>query len=91
MVAAAAGAACTSGFLIKIDYAEKALWKRSAAAAGLTMAEYVRRAVRQVEAESRRDRRGAPARDRDQRGGRPHGEEARSHAGGHRTVARSGA
>ena len=49
MASAAAGAARTSGFLITIDTAEKARWKRSAAAAGLTMAEYVRRAVRQVD------------------------------------------
>ena len=49
MSSAAAGAARTSGFLITIDTAEKARWKRSAAAAGLTMAEYVRRAVRQVD------------------------------------------
>lgn len=46
---AVAGPARTSGFLITIDTAEKARWKRSAAAAGLTMAEYVRRAVRQIE------------------------------------------
>jgi len=49
VASAAAGAARTSGFLITIDNAEKARWKRSAAAAGLTMAEYVRRAVRQVD------------------------------------------
>jgi len=49
VASAAAGAARTSGFLITIDTAEKARWKRSAAAAGLTMAEYVRRAVRQVD------------------------------------------
>ena len=47
--AAATSSARTSGFLITIDTAEKAHWKRSAAAAGLTMAEYVRRAVRQVD------------------------------------------
>ncbi len=47
--AAATSSARTSGFLITIDIAEKAHWKRSAAAAGLTMAEYVRRAVRQVD------------------------------------------
>ena len=47
--AAATSSARTSGFLITIDIAEKARWKRSAAAAGLTMAEYVRRAVRQVD------------------------------------------
>ena len=47
--AAATSSARTSGFLITIDTAEKARWKRSAAAAGLTMAEYVRRAVRQVD------------------------------------------
>ena len=51
MVASAAATrpARTSGFLITIDGAEKARWKRSAAAAGLTMAEYVRRAVRQID------------------------------------------
>ena len=47
--AAAVDPARTSGFLITLDNAEKARWKRSAAAAGLTMAEYVRRAVRQVD------------------------------------------
>ena len=47
--AAVTSSARTSGFLITIDTAEKARWKRSAAAAGLTMAEYVRRAVRQVD------------------------------------------
>ena len=49
MASAAASPGRTSGFLITIDTAEKARWKRSAAAAGLTMAEYVRRAVRQVD------------------------------------------
>ena len=47
--AAAAGSPRTSGFLITVDTAEKARWKRSAAAAGVTMAEYVRRAVRQAD------------------------------------------
>ena len=45
--AAAADPAHTSGFLITIGNAEKARW--NAAAAGLTMAEYVRWAVRQVD------------------------------------------
>ena len=49
MASAAASSGRTSGFLITIDTAEKARWKRSAADAGLTMAEYVRRAVRQVD------------------------------------------
>ena len=46
---AATSPARTSGFLINIDIAEKARWKRAAAAAGITMAEYVRRAVRQAD------------------------------------------
>ncbi|MDP9095793.1 MAG: hypothetical protein M3N26_04420 [Pseudomonadota bacterium] len=44
--AAAANPGRSSGFLITVDNAEKARWKRAAAAAGVTMAEYVRRAVR---------------------------------------------
>lgn len=47
--AVATGSARASGFLITIDSVEKARWKQSATAAGLTMAEYVRRAVRQVD------------------------------------------
>ena len=39
----------TSGFLINIDTVEKARWKRAAEAAGITMAEYIRRAVRQAD------------------------------------------
>jgi len=39
----------TSGFLINIDRDEKSRWKQAADAAGLTMAEYVRRAVRQAD------------------------------------------
>ena len=39
----------TSGFLINIDRDEKGRWKQAADAAGLTMAEYVRRAVRQAD------------------------------------------
>lgn len=46
---AATSPARTAGFLINIDIAEKARWKRAAAAAGITMAEYVRRAVRQAD------------------------------------------
>ncbi len=38
-----------SGFLINVDRDEKSRWKQAAAAAGLTMAEYVRRAVRQAD------------------------------------------
>ena len=47
--AAATSPARTSGFLINIDTAEKARWRRAAEAAGLTLAEYVRRAVRQAD------------------------------------------
>ena len=47
--AAAADPGRSSGFLIMVDNAEKARWKRAAAAAGVTMAEYVRRAVRQAD------------------------------------------
>lgn len=39
----------TSGFLINIDRDEKSRWKQAADAAGLTMSEYVRRAVRQAD------------------------------------------
>lgn len=47
--AAATSPARSSGFLINVDRAEKARWKRAAEAAGITMAEYVRRAVRQAD------------------------------------------
>ena len=47
--AAATIPARTSGFLINIDTVEKARWKRAAEAAGITMAEYIRRAVRQAD------------------------------------------
>lgn len=47
--AAATSPARTSGFLINIDTAEKTRWRLAAEAAGLTMAEYVRRAVRQAD------------------------------------------
>ena len=38
-----------SSFLLSLDRAEKARWKHAADAAGLSMSEYVRRAVRQVD------------------------------------------
>jgi methyl-accepting chemotaxis protein len=47
--AATTGSARTSGFLINVDRDEMSRWKQAAAAAGLTMAEYVRRAVRQAD------------------------------------------
>jgi len=49
MASAAATTGRTSGFLITVDRDEKSRWKRAADAAGLTMAEYVRRAVRQAD------------------------------------------
>ena len=50
-MASAAATSPTRGtaFLITVDRDEKSRWKRSADAAGLTMAEYVRRAVRQAD------------------------------------------
>ncbi len=49
MASAAASGPARSGFLINVDRDEKSRWKRAADAAGLTMAEYVRRAVRQAD------------------------------------------
>jgi hypothetical protein len=46
---AAIGPTRTSAFLINVDRDEKSRWKQAADAAGLTMAEYVRRAVRQAD------------------------------------------
>ena len=50
-MASAAALSTNSGssFLLNVDRAEKARWKGAAAAAGLSMSEYVRRAVRQVD------------------------------------------
>ena len=47
--AAATSPTRSAGFLITVDRDEKSRWKRAADAAGLTMAEYVRRAVRQAD------------------------------------------
>ena len=47
--AAAVSTATGSSFLLSVDRAEKARWKGAADAAGLSMSEYVRRAVRQAD------------------------------------------
>lgn len=48
MASAAAQSANTS-FLLSVDRAEKRRWKSAADAAGLSMSEYIRRAVRQAD------------------------------------------
>ena len=47
--AAAQSVNSASSFLLNVDRAEKARWKGAAVAAGLSMSEYVRRAVRQAD------------------------------------------
>ena len=47
--AATVGPRRSSGFLITVDQGEKARWKRAAAAAGVSLAEYIRRAVRHAD------------------------------------------
>ena len=47
--AAAQSVNSASSFLLNVDRAEKARWKGAADAAGLSMSEYVRRAVRQAD------------------------------------------
>lgn len=47
--AAAQNASTGSSFLLNVDRTEKARWKGAADAAGLSMSEYVRRAVRQAD------------------------------------------